>query len=140
MTSKLLDFVRPGRKSNVAIHAEALAATETAAQVPLPVDEATLPAHGVQGPLDYPSIKNWLRDCEDHLERGRDGHAYTSMTLIFAMNGCTRIDDITRMSPADMKVLAVDGDLDVTVGLINRVHKYAIEDVARVRFGGRLAM
>ncbi len=49
MTSKLLDFVRPGRKSNVAIHAEALAATETAAQVPLPVDEATLPAHGVQG-------------------------------------------------------------------------------------------
>ncbi len=29
------------------------------------------------------------------MERGRDGHDYASMALVFALNGCTRIDDIT---------------------------------------------
>lgn len=83
--------------------------------------------------MDYPSIQNWLRYCKDHLERGRDGHAYTSMRLTFSVNGCTRIDDIVCMSPADIKVMAVEGDLDVTIGLINRVHGYAVEDVEHIK-------
>lgn len=92
------------------------------------------------GPLDFPTIANWLKACEDHLERGRDGHAYTSLALTFALNGCTRIDDIARMSPADIKALAVEKDLEVTVGLVNRVHQYAVDDVARVKASGKLSM
>ncbi len=43
------------------------------------------------------------------------------------------------MSPADIKTLAADRDLDVTIGLVNRVHHYATEDVARVKAAGKLA-
>lgn len=134
--SKLLDYVRPGRKNTAAAHAEATAATETTAQVPLPAEVVRGTVESVRdfaGPMDYPSIQNWLRDCEDHLERGRDGHTYSSMTLTFAVNGCTQIDDIVYMSTAEIKAMAVEGDLDVTIGLVNRVHGYALEDVDRIK-------
>lgn len=96
MSSKLLDFVRPGRRNLAAAHAAALAATETAAQIPLPLEhvkEPPAPMHretqGFQGPLDFPKIADWLKGCEDNLERGRDGHEYSSLSLVFALNGCT---------------------------------------------------
>lgn len=145
MSSELLDYVRPGRKNLVA--EQALAETEAAVLVPLPPE----PAHSIeppismhretqvfQGPLDFPKIDDWLKGCEDNLERGRDGHEYTSLSMVFALNGCTRIDDIARMSPADIKALAVERDLAVTVGLVNRVHHYATADVARVKVAGKL--
>ncbi len=144
MTSKLLDYIRPGRKNLSAAHAEAIAATERAACIPLPAEDSPVvapsPPTRIQGPLDYPSVKNWLRDCEEHLERGRDGHAYASMALMFAVNGCTRIDDIARMTSAELKELAKDFDLEVTVGLVNRVVRYAQDDVEQIKVAGRLSM
>ncbi len=112
---------------------------EIASQVPLPAETAEeivqMSIHpetrAFKGPLDFPSISNWLKACEEDLERGRDGHHYTLLSLMFTSNGCTRIDDITRMSPADIKALAGERDLDATVGLVNRVHQYATEDVVR---------
>lgn len=147
MSSELLDYVRPGRKNLVAEQAAALAETEAAALVPLPPEpvlrneppvSTNREMQGFQGPLDYPKIADWLKGCEDNLERGRDGHEYSSLALVFALNGCTRIDDISRMSPADIKALAVARDLEVTVGLVNRVYHYATEDVARVKARGKL--
>ncbi len=72
------------------------------------------------------------------MERGRDGHDYASMALVFALNGCTRIDDITRLTPAEIRDLARDRGVDVTVGLVNRVLQYATEDVARVKANGEI--
>ncbi|KLO04689.1 hypothetical protein SCHPADRAFT_896835 [Schizopora paradoxa] len=91
-----------------------------------------------KGPLDYPPIYKWLADCERHLERGRDRHEYTRLDAVFAGNGCTRIDDISRMSPDSIRTLATEVGVVVPIGLINRVHDYAIEDVARVKAGEKL--
>ncbi len=87
----------PGKEeSPPPLIAAALAATETAAQIPLPLEhvkEPPAPMHretqGFQGPLDFPKIADWLKGCEDNLERGRDGHEYSSLSLVFALNGCT---------------------------------------------------
>lgn len=142
MSSKLLDFVRPGRKSRAILEAEGL--TEVAAQVPLPEEAApqAVPAAPIPGGFrsshDYPTIGDWLDRCARHMERGRDGHDYASMALVFALNGCTRIDDITRLTPAEIRDLARDRGVDVTVGLVNRVLQYATEDVARVKANGEI--
>ncbi len=74
-----------------------------------------------------------MKTCEDDLERGRDHHEYTKLGPVFIDNGCTRIDDVARMSPESIKVLASDAGVAVTIGLVNRVHDYAVEDVARVK-------
>ncbi|KLO04636.1 hypothetical protein SCHPADRAFT_947561 [Schizopora paradoxa] len=148
MSSKLLDFVRPGRRNLAADLADAQAAvdaTDEALRVPLPI-EFPAPAAPVvekpayQGPLDYPTIQSWLKSCEDDLERGRDKHNYSALAVVFAVNGCTRIDDITRMSTMDIKTLAGDNDINITIGLINRVHAYAVEDVAKVKKKGKLVL
>ena len=91
-------------------------------------------------PLDYPTIANWLQICEEDFERGRDKHEYTKLAPMFAANGCTRIDDIPRMSTDSIKSLTVEAGLDVTIGLVNRVHDYAVEDVARVKHDGKLVL
>ncbi|KLO15584.1 hypothetical protein SCHPADRAFT_938567 [Schizopora paradoxa] len=148
MSSKLLDFVRPGRRNLAADLAEAQAAvdaTDEASRVPLPLEFPAPAAPSVerpayQGPLDYPTIQSWLKSCEDDLERGRDKHNYSALAVVFAVNGCTRIDDITRMSTMDIKTLAGDDDIDITIGLINRVHAYAVEDVAKVKKKGKLVL
>ncbi|KLO19024.1 hypothetical protein SCHPADRAFT_885687 [Schizopora paradoxa] len=163
MTSKLLDFVRPGRKNRAAIHSDALATSEAAGigtinpptfeappadtrrSVPPPSARDNTPPifardnpPGHKGPLDYPAIANWLRRCEEDLERGRDKHAYSSLAVIFSSNGCTRIDDIARMSREELRRLAQEDGLEATIGLINRVHDYATEDVAFVKKFGKL--
>ncbi len=57
---------------------------------------------------------------------------------MFAANGCTRIDDIARLSPDNIKLLAAEVGVIVNVGLVNRVHQYATDDVACVKVAGRL--
>ena len=93
-----------------------------------------------KGPLDYPAIAAWLKACEENFERDRDKHEYTSLSPLFAANGCTRIDDIVQMSPEMIKSLAEVRGIVTTIGLVNRVHAYAVEDVARVRSTGKLAI
>lgn len=156
MTSKLLDYVRPGRKNRAAIHSDALMTSEatgigtheapplerspaeTRQNTPATSSRDEPPGHA--GPLDYPSIANWLKRCEEDLERGRDGHAYSSLAVVFALNGCTRIDDIARMKKEEIKELSLERDVDASVGLINRVLHYATEDVARVKKFGKLSL
>ncbi len=143
MSSKLLDFVRPGRKNRATLEAESL--TEAAAQVPLPEEAApqAVPAAPMPGGFksshDYPTIGDWLDRCARHMERGAVTDTTTHLwPLVFALNGCTRIDDITQLTPTEIRDLARDRDVDVTVGLVNRVLQYATEDVARVKANGEI--
>lgn len=147
MTSKILDYERPARK------ARAYGANEQAAAPPA-IQPAIQPAEHVEvqkapppyvestpkGPMDYPAITNWLKMCEDDFERGRDKHAYMVLAPMFEANGCTRIDDITRMSPDLIKLLSAQAGFDVTLGLVHRVFQYAAQDVIRVRKAGKLVM
>lgn len=142
MSSKLLDYEKPGKKTRVVspsiqadlwrVGGEAQTSTQ---MVPVPVETEI---RSYKGPLDYPTISAWLKICEEDFERGRDKHEYSMLAPMFEANGCTRIDDVTRMSTGLMKSLAAEVGLSVTIGLINRVHQYATEDVARVKSAGRL--
>lgn len=140
MSSKLLDYERPARKFR-AYNANEQATAPHAAPVEL-VEVPKAPPPYVEsapkGPLDYPAISNWLKMCEDDLERGRDKHAYMVLAPMFDANGCTRIDDITRMSPDLIKLLSAQAGFDVSLGLVHRVFQYAAEDVIRVRKAGKL--
>ena len=143
MSSKVLDFERPGKKArrhSPGVQTTVWAATEAQADtqvMPIPVGSRT---HAFTGPLDFPSIEAWLKICEEDFERGRDKHQYTTLAPMFAANGCTRIDDITQLSTDAIKMLALDAGLVVTIGLINRVHQYATEDVSRVKSAGKLVL
>ncbi len=143
MGSKLLDYIRPTRSKT------AEPAGELATTLPYNAIEPTegyaprsteAPVQVYKGPLDYPAIENWLKACEDDLERGRDKHHYMKLAPMFAANECTRIDDITRMSTDTIKLLCTQAGFDVTFGLVNRVHQYAMEDVARVKSLGKLSL
>lgn len=162
MRSNLLDYFRAGKQSRsstsvpagrdaemeeafTAAAAPAPAAPAAAAIAPaaaapgVPVVE-TQPAVQRKGPLDYPAIKTWLAFCEEHLERGRDKHEYSVLLPVFLANGCTRIDDVVRLSAESIKTLAEKENVSITIGLANRVHEYAAEDVARVKANGKLYM
>ncbi len=88
-----------------------------------------------QGSFDYPLISDWMKFCERHMERGRDKHEYSLLAPMFEANGCTRIDDIPRMTTTMILELAGVAGVGVTIGLVNRVHEYATEDVMRVKAG-----
>ncbi len=146
MSSILLDFNRSRKKSRHGSieptptptkHTEGNVPTATA---PIAITPATEPTEVVahKGPLDFPAIVHWLSACEDDFERGRDKHEYSRLAVVFAANSCTRIDDITRMSTDEIKSLAAEVGVIISVGLVNRVHQYATEDVARVKIAGRL--
>ncbi len=138
MTSKLLDYVRPGRK----VHNSAQGAEPPAPPEPVEVTKASTAVVETtfKGPADYPPIWSWLKMCEDDFERGRDKHPYSRLVDAFDANGCTRIDDITRMSPDLIKKLATEAGVEVTLGLVYRVFQYAAEDVVRIRKAGKLVV
>ncbi len=92
------------------------------------------------GPLDYPTISQWLLHCANDLERGRDHHPYTSLTEVFQDNGCTRIDDVARLDSDTVKTMAEAKGIITSVGLINRICAYAVEDVATVQHDGRIQL
>ena len=104
----------------------------------MPPQEPAQPrvAVGQRGMHKYPTISSWLGECEGDLERGRDQHQYSKLAPVFADNGCTRIDDVARMTPELIMNLATDSGVIVTIGLVNRIHGYAVDDVARIRNGG----
>lgn len=143
MKSKLLDYVRPGRKSDRTGQAD-----EEQARNAIVTDEvhgnpqnAMVRATEVRayvGPLDFPLISMWLKKCEEGFERGCDKHEYSKLTPVFDANGCTRIDDIARMSSALIRELALEAGISITIGLANRVHEYATDDVMYVKKFGRL--
>lgn len=158
MRSKLLNYYRPGKNARAVQNtpdgrdeemaadpafAAAPAATPIIATVAMPSAVASavpsaVPTAARQGPLDFPSVKNWLRFCEDDFERGRNKHEYTALSPVFASNGCTRIDDVARLSVETIKSLAEKEGVSVSIGLANRIHQYAADDVARVKAEGKL--
>ena len=93
-----------------------------------------------KGPLDYLAIRTWLKVCEDDFECRQDKHEYTTLVLMFDANSCTRIDDITQMSADRIKMLAEAQGINMTIGLINCVYTYTIEDVAHVKDKGKLSI
>ncbi|KLO06297.1 hypothetical protein SCHPADRAFT_946195 [Schizopora paradoxa] len=104
------------------------------AEVVMPLAQPAPPS----GPLDYPSIKRWMMFCEDDFERGRDKHDYGQLLPIFMANGCTRVDDVARLSVEIIQKLAEKAGIEVSLGLANRVHEYAVEDAALVKRYGFL--
>ncbi len=72
--------------------------------------------------------------------RGRDKHEYTKLLPVFAANDCTRIDDVSRLTAESIKSLAEKEGVSVSIGLANRVHQYAVDDVARVKTEGKLTV
>ena len=59
---------------------------------------------------------------------------------MFDTNSCTRIDDITQMSVDRIKMLAEAQGINVTIGLINCVYAYVMEDVTHVKDKGKLSI
>lgn len=90
-----------------------------------------------KGPLDYPAVADWSKTCEDDLERGRDHHDYMALSPVFAINGCTRIGDITRLTTSVIETLADEQGVNATIETTERIHAYAAEDVARVQGEGK---
>ena len=142
MAPRLLDFERPPRVSR---RIPSGVETGLPANVErMPVGSSSVPgiAEGSRSNvyhkslLDYPTVETWLRGCEDDIERGRDKHAYLSLLPVFSSNGCTRLDDITRFPADQLRTLAGDQGIDASIGLVNRIHAYAVEDVARLKVMG----
>ncbi len=97
------------------------------------------PVRSYQGPLDFPEVSSWLQQCQDNIERGRDKHEYTKLSPVFKEHECTRIDDITHMSVGEIRTLAAEMGVSVSLGLVNRVFQYASADVAMVKLKGKVA-
>lgn len=72
------------------------------------------------------------------MERGRDKHDYTALLPVFTTNGCTRVDDVARLSTETLMSLAEKEGLVLTIGLANRVVDYAVHDVARLKRGKKI--
>lgn len=145
MSSRVLDYKRPSKKAipGEQPRQDALCQeTRVEAEAEAPV-RTNPPPHAKQvptfkGPLDYPTINNWLKNCEEDFERGRDKHEYTKLTPVFVQNGCTRIDDIARLSTDVIKALAQEQGLSISLGLVYRVYDYATADVLCIKTHGRL--
>ncbi|KLO04585.1 hypothetical protein SCHPADRAFT_947594 [Schizopora paradoxa] len=146
MHSKVLDYVRPGRKP-ASFRTAPGDRDEEMPDPPPNLIQAYLKTHAVEraqvrefkGAHDFPLISSWLRSCEDHLERGRDKHEYSNLAPLFAENGCTRIDDIARMTTSLIRELAAEAGIQASIGLVLRVHDYAVEDVTHIKKFGMLS-
>ncbi|EJC99863.1 WD40 repeat-like protein [Fomitiporia mediterranea MF3/22] len=104
-----------------------------------PKDNPPNPTHS--GPLNYPTVDVWLRYCQQHIERGRDAvHTYTSLIFVLQKNGCTRLDDVARLTTEELRSLAMECEVEASIGLVKRVVAYAHEDVAKVKNDGYLKM
>lgn len=145
LTARILDFKRERQKTATDQPAETALAQpsappSSASFAPAPPSSASFAPAPTRGPLDFPSVANWLAACEDDLERGRDKHPYKSLIPMFSHNECTRIDDIARMSPELIRSLSREFGLEASIGLANRVYQYAVDDVAKVKALGKLSM
>ncbi|EJD07047.1 uncharacterized protein FOMMEDRAFT_26164 [Fomitiporia mediterranea MF3/22] len=104
-----------------------------------PKDNPPNPTHS--GPLNYPTVDVWRRYCQQHIERGRDAvHTYTSLIFVLQKNDCTRLDDVARLTTEELCSLAMECEVEASIGLVKRVVAYAHEDVAKVKNDGYLKM
>lgn len=142
MAAKILDYKRPTKDSQRVLPypSTSLQPMQPDMAKMVPLDQIHRQESGYIPPksiFDYPAISDWLKTCENDLERGCDNHDYSALSPVFVTNGCTRIDDITRLTTEAIKAMADEQGISVTIGITNRVYAYAVEDVACVRVEGR---
>ena len=75
---------------------------------------------------------NWLRSFSEDLERGRDGFDYDSLIPLFESNGIVRLDDVGDLQRQGIEDLAREANVKLSIGLVNRVVRYASEDIEQI--------
>lgn len=83
-------------------------------------------------PRDYPSVRNWLETLHDDMERGRDGFNYRSLLPVFESNDVKRLDDVNTLGYQLLKEIVKDAQVEASIGLLNRIVRYAQEDVSYI--------
>ena len=81
---------------------------------------------------NFPLASNWLRSFSEDLERGRDGFDYDSLIPLFESNGIVRLDDVGDLQRQGIEDLAREANIKLSIGLVNRVVRYASEDIEQI--------
>ena len=133
-TLKILDRKKAREQTP---HTIQLGATPTST-IPIAPASATMypvtnpesqPPSGPHATRNFPLAVNWLRSLADDMERGRDGLDYLSLIPLFESNAIVRLDDIDALQKEGLLELACGAGVELKVGLINRIVRYAAEDV-----------
>ena len=75
---------------------------------------------------------NWLRSFSEDLERGRDRFDYDSLIPLFESNGIVRLDDVGDLQRQGIEDLAREANVKLSIGLVNRIVRYASEDIEQI--------
>ena len=84
-------------------------------------------------PRDFPMVRNWLESLHDDMERGRDDYAYRSLLPAFEANNIKRLDDVAFLDYSKLESMVAQAQGEVSVGLLNRIIRYAQEDASRIK-------
>ena len=67
------------------------------------------------------------------MERGRDDYAYRSLLPVFEANDIKRLDDVAFLDYGKLESMVAHVQGQVSIGLLNRIIRYAQEDVSRIK-------
>ncbi|KAL5478650.1 hypothetical protein ACEPAI_1927 [Sanghuangporus weigelae] len=85
-------------------------------------------------PRDWPLVGNWLESLHDDIERGKEPCSpYRTFREPFEKRGYLRLDDIQHITKEELQEIADADNLDVTIGLINRILRYAEQDCTTIQ-------
>ncbi|KAL5483615.1 hypothetical protein ACEPAI_8847 [Sanghuangporus weigelae] len=85
-------------------------------------------------PRDWPLVGNWLESLHDDIERGKEPcPPYLTFREPFEKRGYLRLDDIQHITKEELQEIADADNLDVTIGLINRILRYAEQDCTTIQ-------
>ena len=85
-------------------------------------------------PRDWPLVGNWLESLHDDIERGKEPcPPYRTFRESFEKRGYLRLDDIQYITKEELREIADADNLDVTVGLINQILRYAEQDCTTIQ-------
>lgn len=91
--------------------------------------------NGPRAARNFPLAANWLRSLADDLERGRDAFDYLSLIPVFASNDIARLDDVDALKKEGLIELGLQTNVQLKIGLVNRIVRYAAEDVKKINEG-----
>ena len=84
-------------------------------------------------PRDFPMVRNWLESLHNDMERGRDDYAYRSLLPVFEANNIKCLDDVAFLDYGKLESMVAHVQGQVSIGLLNRIIRYAQEDVSRIK-------
>ena len=90
------------------------------------------PPLGPRAARNFPLASNWLWSFSEDLERGRDGFDYDSLIPLFESNSIVRLDDVGDLQRQGIEDLAREANVKLSIGLVNRVVRYASEDIKQI--------